>query len=222
MSTKNMFRCRKRRQTSANHVRSGGNRTERKMQNPTLWFVTGSQHLYGPEVLRQVAQNAQVIAQSLAESAEIPVDVQFRPVITDPDNVRQLVMAANQDPDCIGLVLWMHTFSPGKMWIGGLGQLQKPVLHLHTQYNEQLPWDSIDMDFMNLNQAAHGDREAGHIHARLGLRRKVVVGHWGRSAVQQQIGDWARFTPGCAFAGRLWRAIGAIPPSKSRSGIGPG
>jgi L-arabinose isomerase len=162
------------------------------MANPSVWFVTGSQHLYGPEVLKQVAENSAKIANELNGSAEIPVDVIFKPVITDPEAVRALVLAANSDPDCIGLVLWMHTFSPGKMWIGGLSQLNKPACHLHTQFNAELPWSSIDMDFMNLNQAAHGDREAGHIHTRLGLRRKVVVGHWSHGSVQKQLGDWAR------------------------------
>jgi len=159
---------------------------------PCLWFVTGSQHLYGPETLRHVAAHAAEIAASLHASGQIPAAVEARPVLTDPEGVRALVLAANADPDCVGLVLWMHTFSPAKMWIGGLTQLVKPVLHLHTQYNAALPWDSIDMDFMNLNQAAHGDREAGHLHTRLGLRRKVVVGHWSAERVQGQVGSWAR------------------------------
>lgn len=162
------------------------------MHTPTLWFVTGSQHLYGPETLRQVAANSTAIAAALNESSAIPVDVAFKPVITDPESVKSLVLAANSDPDCIGIVLWMHTFSPAKMWIGGLTHLAKPVVHLHTQANESLPWDTIDMDFMNLNQAAHGDREAGHLHSRIGLRRKVVVGHWSHAEVQDRLGAWTR------------------------------
>jgi len=162
------------------------------MSSPVLWFVTGSQHLYGPEVLKQVAANSTSIAQSLSAATPVPVEVIFKPVLTDPDMVRALVLEANSDPNCAGLILWMHTFSPAKMWIGGLTQLNKPVLHLHTQYNRELPWGTIDMDFMNLNQAAHGDREAGHLHSRIGLRRKVVCGHWSSQSVQQKIGDWAR------------------------------
>lgn len=162
------------------------------MPQPTLWFVTGSQHLYGPETLRQVAANSAAIAAALNEATAIPVDVVFKPVITDPDMVKALVLAANSDPDCIGIVLWMHTFSPAKMWIGGLTHLAKPVVHLHTQFNESLPWGTIDMDFMNLNQAAHGDREAGHLHSRIGLRRKVVAGHWSHTEVQERLGAWTR------------------------------
>lgn len=162
------------------------------MPQPTLWFVTGSQHLYGPKTLRQVAANSTAIAAALNEAKAIPVDVVFKPVITDPDMVKALVLAANSDPDCIGVVLWMHTFSPAKMWIGGLTHLAKPVVHLHTQFNESLPWGTIDMDFMNLNQAAHGDREAGHLHSRIGLRRKVVAGHWSHAEVQERLGAWTR------------------------------
>lgn len=159
---------------------------------PKLWFVTGSQHLYGPEVLEQVAKNSQTIASALSDSDKIPVDVEFKPVLTDPDGVRNLILAANSDFDCIGLILWMHTFSPAKMWIGGLTMLHKPACHLHTQFNRELPASSIDMDFMNLNQAAHGDREAGHLHSRIGLRRKVVVGHWNSNRVQSELADFAR------------------------------
>ncbi|MBX3096210.1 MAG: L-arabinose isomerase [Fimbriimonadaceae bacterium] len=168
------------------------------MEKPTLWFVTGSQHLYGPDTLRQVASNSTSIATALGEATAIPMGVIFKPIITDPDGVRALVLEANADRDCVGVILWMHTFSPAKMWIGGLKHLVKPVLHLHTQFNESLPWGTIDMDFMNLNQAAHGDREAGHLHSRIGLHRKVVVGHWRHSSVQAQIGDWARVALGWA------------------------
>jgi len=167
-------------------------------KSPEIWFVTGSQHLYGPETLRQVAENSRHIAAQLNESSEIPVRVEFKPVLTDPGAIRSLILEANSSPDCIGLVLWMHTFSPAKMWIGGLSQLGKPFLHLHTQFNRELPWESIDMDFMNLNQAAHGDREAGFLHARLRLGRKVVVGHWSDTSVQREIGHWARVAWGWA------------------------
>jgi L-arabinose isomerase len=139
-----------------------------------------------------VAQNAQQIANALDASSSISLTVVFKPVVKTPEEIRQLCLDANHSPDCAGLILWMHTFSPSKMWIGGLSQLKKPFLHLHTQANRDLPWDSIDMDFMNLNQAAHGDREAGFIHTRLRLGRKVVVGHWAEPSVQAQIGSWSR------------------------------
>ncbi|RYG44304.1 L-arabinose isomerase, partial [bacterium] len=157
-----------------------------------IWFVTGSQHLYGEETLRKVAEHSERIATALDGSDRIPVQVVFKPVLTDPEGIRQLLRDADASESCAGLVLWMHTFSPAKMWITGLKGLRKPVLHLHTQFNRDLPWDAIDMDFMNLNQAAHGDREAGHLHARMGLARKVVVGHWGEDEVQDRIGAWAR------------------------------
>lgn len=162
-----------------------------------VWFVTGSQHLYGPETLKQVAANSQEIARSL--DAALPAKVVFKPVLTDPEAVRRLILAANADPNCAGLVLWMHTFSPAKMWIGGLSQCAKPICHLHTQFNRDLPWAQIDMDFMNLNQAAHGDREAGHLHARLKLRRKVVVGHWSDPQTLADLEVWVRVARGWAM-----------------------
>src|SRR5215472_8128350 len=145
----------------------------------TVWFVTGSQHLYGEAALRQVAADAQAVAQGLAASPYIPVTVQFKPVVTTPESILEVCRAANADSACIGLVAWMHTFSPAKMWIAGLTALHKPLLHLHTQFNRDLPWAEIDMDFMNLNQSAHGDREFGFIETRMRLRRKTIVGHWG-------------------------------------------
>ena len=157
-----------------------------------IWYITGSQHLYGPETLKQVAVNSQKIVAALNDSKEIPLKLVFKPVLKTPDEIRQLCLDANHAPECAGLILWMHTFSPSKMWIGGLTQLRKPFLHLHTQFNRDLPWEKIDMDFMNLNQAAHGDREAGFIHTRLRLERKVVVGHWSDKEVQQRIGAWMR------------------------------
>jgi L-arabinose isomerase len=161
-----------------------------------IWFVTGSQHLYGEETLRQVATNSQVIAAGLDASSEIPVKIVFKPVLTDPEAIRNLCIEANSTASCAGLIVWMHTFSPSKMWITGLQQLQKPFLHLHTQFNRDLPWGEIDMDFMNLNQAAHGDREAGFIHTRLRLGRRVVAGYWGDPSVQAEIGAWTRVVRG--------------------------
>ncbi len=157
-----------------------------------VWFVTGSQHLYGPETLKQVAKDSQAIAKALGASASIPVSVVFKPVVKSPQEATALLQAANASEDCIGLVTWCHTFSPSKMWINGLKLLSKPVLHLHTQFNRDIPWSSIDMDFMNLNQAAHGDREHGFIMSRMRLNRKVVVGYWREASVQGKIGAWAR------------------------------
>ncbi|MBC8065958.1 MAG: L-arabinose isomerase [Chlorobia bacterium] len=163
---------------------------------PEIWFVTGSQHLYGPETLKQVAENSRRIAEALDAAGQIPVKVVFKPILTDPEMIRNLCQEANASSNCAGLILWMHTFSPAKMWIGGLTKLTKPVCHLHTQFNRDLPWDAIDMDFMNLNQAAHGDREAGHLHTRIGLRRKVVVGHWSDPEVLDRLGAWSRVVRG--------------------------
>lgn len=157
-----------------------------------VWFITGSQHLYGEETLRQVADDSQKIVNELDKSSYIPVHVVYKPVVKTPDEIFQTMQQANASSSCIGVVTWCHTFSPSKMWINGLKILQKPVLHLHTQFNRDLPWSTIDMDFMNLNQAAHGDREHGFIMARMNVRRKVVVGHWSESDVQQQIGVWCR------------------------------
>ena len=159
---------------------------------PDIWFVCGSQHLYGPEPLRQVESNARAVAQTLNNADAVPLQVVFKGLLTTPDEVRALMLEANADPKCAGLTLWMHTFSPARMWIGGLSQLTKPFCHLHTQYNIELPWDTIDMDFMNLNQAAHGDREAGFLHSRMRLNRKVVVGHYSDPEVQERLGVWAR------------------------------
>jgi L-arabinose isomerase len=157
-----------------------------------LWFVTGSQHLYGPETLEQVAEHSRAIARALDESAAIPVNVVFKPVVTTPDEIYRLCQEANTAAACVGLIAWMHTFSPAKMWIAGLRALQKPFAHLHTQFNRDIPWADIDMDFMNLNQSAHGDREFGFIGSRLRLERKVVVGHWEDQDVQAGLGAWAR------------------------------
>ena len=161
-----------------------------------IWFVTGSQHLYGAEALAQVAKHSQTIAASLNAETAIPFKVVFKPVLTTPEEVRGLCREANNSESCIGLVLWMHTFSPAKMWIAGLSLLTKPFLHLHTQFNRELPWSSIDMDFMNLNQSAHGDREFGFITARLRLARKVVVGHWQDPQAIADVATWTRAAAG--------------------------
>ena len=163
-----------------------------------VWFVTGSQHLYGPETLEKVAEHSQEIAQGLSHAENIPVNVVFKPVLTTPEAIRELCLEANSAKNCVGLITWMHTFSPAKMWIAGLTALQKPFVHLHTQYNRDIPWSDIDMDFMNLNQSAHGDREFGFIGARLRLERKIVVGHWQDEDVLAALDDWSRAA--CAAA----------------------
>ncbi|MGD0517094.1 MAG: L-arabinose isomerase [Thermoguttaceae bacterium] len=157
-----------------------------------VWFVTGSQHLYGEAALKKVAEHSAEIAQSLSQSGKIPVKVAFKPVVTTPAAITELCMEANNAKNCVGLITWMHTFSPAKMWIAGLNALRKPFVHLHTQYNKELPWSEIDMDFMNLNQAAHGDREFGFIGSRMRLNRKIVVGFWRDGEVLGQLGSWMR------------------------------
>ena len=168
------------------------------LQGYEVWFVTGSQHLYGPKTLEEVAEHSREIAAALGSSKEIPVQVIFKPILTTPDAIRELCLEANSTKNCVGLITWMHTFSPAKMWIAGLGLLKKPFLHLHTQYGREIPWSTIDMDFMNLNQSAHGDREFGFIGSRMRLNRKVVVGHWGDAETQREIGVWVRAA--CAWA----------------------
>ena len=166
------------------------------LPTPEIWFVCGSQHLYGPGPLKQVAANAQHVAAALATSKKLPLQTVFKALLTTPDEIARVMIEANSDANCAGLILWMHTFSPSKMWIRGLNALTKPFLHLHTQFNRDLPWSTIDMDFMNLNQAAHGDREAGFIHTRMRLGRKVVVGHWSDPEVHDRIGAWMRAVRG--------------------------
>jgi len=156
------------------------------------WFVTGSQGLYGKETLDKVAEHAREMARELSAAPLIPVNVVFKPVVTSPDGILEVCREANAAKSCIGLVTWMHTFSPAKMWIAGLSALTKPFAHLHTQYNRDIPWSSIDMDFMNLNQSAHGDREFGFIGTRLRRERKVVVGHWKEKDVQEELAAWMR------------------------------
>ncbi len=156
------------------------------------WFLTGSQHLYGPETLRQVDADSRAIVEGLNATGTLPVRIVFKPALKTPDEISAALGAAQASPTCIGVITWMHTFSPAKMWIGGLSRLRKPLCHLHTQFNRDIPWKSIDMDFMNLNQSAHGDREFGHICARLGVRRKVVVGHWQAPSVHERLAAWLR------------------------------
>jgi L-arabinose isomerase len=157
-----------------------------------VWFVIGSQHLYGEATLKKVEQHSQEMAEWLTRSGKLPVKVVFMPVVTTPDAITALCQQANNAQNCIGLITWMHTFSPAKMWIAGLSLLRKPFLHLHTQYNCNLPWSEIDMDFMNLNQSAHGDREFGFIGSRMRLNRKVVVGFWQDDDVLSSLATWMR------------------------------
>jgi L-arabinose isomerase len=163
-----------------------------------VWFLTGSQHLYGPETLAQVADQSRAIADELGASSAVPVRIVWKPVLTDSDAIRRIMLEANADDRVIGVIAWMHTFSPAKMWITGLDALQKPLLHLHTQANVELPWAEIDFDFMNLNQAAHGDREFGYILTRLGVPRTTVAGHVSNPVVAARVGTWMRAAAGHA------------------------
>ncbi|RAJ88023.1 L-arabinose isomerase [Chitinophaga dinghuensis] len=161
-----------------------------------LWFITGSQHLYGEETLKQVAAHSMEIAAALNANFRIPVTVIYKPVVTTPEEIYNVCREATASPACIGVITWMHTFSPAKMWIQGLKVLSKPLCHLHTQYNQDIPWQDIDMDFMNLNQSAHGDREFGFMVSRMRMNRKVIVGHWQDEAVIGELGAWARVAAG--------------------------
>ena len=163
-----------------------------KLKNFEVWFVTGSQHLYGEETLKQVDTDSKKIAKYLNDSAKISCTVVFKPVVTTPEKITDICVKANTSPKCVGLITWMHTFSPAKMWIAGLSILKKPFVHLHTQFNRDIPWKSIDMDFMNLNQSAHGGREFGFICSRMRKNRKVVVGHWQDQEVVAKLDIWMR------------------------------
>jgi L-arabinose isomerase len=163
-----------------------------------VWFLTGSQHLYGEDTLRQVAAQSQQVCNLLQEAPEVPVRLVWRPVLTDADGIRRTMLEANLADDVIGVITWMHTFSPAKMWISGLDAVQKPLLHLHTQVNVELPWAEIDFDFMNLNQAAHGDREFGYLESRLGVPRRIVPGHVTDPRVRAEVGTWTRAAAGRA------------------------
>ncbi len=157
-----------------------------------VWFVTGSQHLYGPETLKQVADDSQKIVDYLNAKAGFPCKIVFKPTVKTPAEIENICVEANTTPNCIGIMTWMHTFSPAKMWIAGLSILNKPFVHFHTQFNRDIPWDSIDMDFMNLNQSAHGGREFGFICSRMRKNRKVVVGHWQDSDCHARLDSWIR------------------------------
>ena len=157
-----------------------------------IWFVTGSQDLYGAETLLKVDEHSKIISEFFDKNSEIPVRVVFKPVVKSSDEIYHICQDANVSASCIGIVAWMHTFSPAKMWIRGLQILQKPLLHLHTQFNRDIPWADIDMDFMNLNQSAHGDREFGFMMTRMRLNRKVVVGHWQENEVIDSLASWSR------------------------------
>ncbi len=163
-----------------------------------IWFLTGSQHLYGDATLKQVAANSQQVADHLQRSGKLAARVVWKPTLTSADSISSICQEASASPHCVGVIAWMHTFSPAKMWIAGLSRLEKPLAHLHTQFGRELPWGSIDMDFMNLNQSAHGDREFGFIAARLRLPRKIIVGHWQDDDVLAQLDVWARAA--CAHA----------------------
>src|ERR1700733_6599792 len=164
------------------------------LKKAEIWFVAGSQHLYGPEPLRQVASHAQEVAAALNDAQRLPLPFVFKGVLTTPEEILGLCGQANHSAECAGLVLWMHTFSPGRMWISGLSLLRKPLAHLHTHLNRDLPWS--DMDFMNLNQSAHGCREAGFVHPRMRLNRKVIAGHWREAEVAEQLAGWMRAARG--------------------------
>ncbi|PRZ06925.1 L-arabinose isomerase [Isoptericola sp. CG 20/1183] len=168
-----------------------------------VWFLTGSQDLYGPETLEQVAQQSREVAEALHAAGEVPANIVWKPVLKDSGSIRRAMLDANSDDNVLGVITWMHTFSPAKMWIAGLDALRKPLLHLHTQANVELPWSEIDMDFMNLNQAAHGDREYGYMLSRLGVARTTVVGHVSNPAVQRRVGTWVRGAAGWAATHEL-------------------
>lgn len=163
-----------------------------KLKKYTFWFATGSQDLYGDECLRNVAEHSRIIVEQLNHSGDLPFDIILKPTLIDNTSIRRLFNEANADEDCAGVITWMHTFSPAKSWILGLQEYRKPLLHLHTQFNQEIPYDSIDMDFMNENQSAHGDREYGHIVTRMGIERKVIVGHYSDPAVRKRMADWMR------------------------------
>ena len=173
------------------------------LQELEVWFVTGSQHLYGPAALAKVADDARVIASSLDQQPQVPVRVVAKPVVSTPEEIAGMLRDADHADTCVGVIAWMHTFSPAKMWIAGLTDLRKPLVHLHTQFGRDLPWSSIDMDFMNLHQSAHGDREFAFIQTRLRKRRRTIVGHWEDPDVATKLGGWCRAAVGWHEARRL-------------------
>ena len=165
-------------------------------KNYKFWFATGSQDLYGDECLKKVAEHSRIIVEKLNESGILPYEVVWKPIMITNEVIRRTFNEANADEECAGVITWMHTLSPAKSWILGLQEYRKPLLHLHTQFNEEIPYDTIDMDFMNENQSAHGDREFGHIVTRMGIERKIIVGHWNDSRVQERIASWMRTAVG--------------------------
>ena len=165
-------------------------------KNYKFWFCTGSQDLYGDECLAHVAEHSKIIVAKLNESGVLPYEVVWKPTLITNELIRRTFNEANTDENCAGVITWMHTFSPAKSWILGLQEFRKPLLHLHTQFNREIPYDTIDMDFMNENQAAHGDREYGHIFSRLHMERKVIMGYWADEDVQKKIGSWMRTAVG--------------------------
>jgi len=173
-------------------------------KNYKFWFCTGSQDLYGDECLKKVAEHSAKIVEAFNASGKFPYEIVLKPTLLSQASIRKTLNDANSDEDCAGVITWMHTFSPAKMWILGLKEYRKPLCHLHTQFNEEIPYDTIDMDFMNENQSAHGDREYGHIVSRMGIERKIVVGHWSQEPVQTKIADW------------MTTAIGAVESSHIR------
>ena len=172
------------------------NMTKKTQKNYKFWFATGSQDLYGDECLKKVAEHSRIIVEKLNESGILPYEVVWKPTMITNEVIRRTFNEANADEECAGVITWMHTFSPAKSWILGLQEYRKPLLHLHTQFNEEIPYDTIDMDFMNENQSAHGDREFGHIVTRMGIERKIIVGHWNDSRVQKRIASWMRTAVG--------------------------
>jgi L-arabinose isomerase len=181
-----------------------------------VWFLTGSQSLYGQETLDQVAEQSREVATGLDRAESIPVEVTWQPVLTTADAIRRVMLEANSDDNCIGVVTWMHTFSPAKMWITGLDVLAKPLLHVHTQANRSLPWATLDMDFMNLNQAAHGDREFGYIQSRLGVARTTIAGHVSDPNVTGRITRWVDAARGLATCVRCGWPASATTCAMSR------
>lgn len=174
-----------------------------KVKNYQFWFCTGSQDLYGDECLAHVAEHSQKIVEELNASGNLPYEVVWKPTLINNERIRRTLNEANMDETCAGVITWMHTFSPAKSWILGLKEYQKPLLHFHTQFNRDIPYDTIDMDFMNENQSAHGDREYGHIFTRLHKERKVIMGYWADEDVQKRIGSWMRTAVGVVESSRL-------------------
>ena len=172
-------------------------------RNYKFWFCTGSQDLYGDECLAHVAEHAKIIVEKLNESGVLPYEVVWKPTLITNELIRKTFNEANADEECAGVIAWMHMFSPAKSWILGLKELRKPLLHLHTQFNEEIPYDTLDMDFININQSAHGDREFAYMLARMGLEHKIVAGHWSAATVQEKIGRWMRTAAGILESSHL-------------------